>query len=197
MPKGIPLTQEDLDRRRREIFAESVDLFIKKGFHETTMKEIAEAAGMGKSTLYDYFKSKDEILVWGVEDEVLELTKNAQEITNQPIPAVERLRRIMEMHLKYLLARKDFYIKLTFEVQRLALESQTRIQVRRHAYQDLLRKLIDEGIREGSFRPINSLLATRTLITVLTPTVFTSRPTGTPEEMLNEGFDIILKGIQA
>ena len=197
MPKGIPLTEEELDRRRHEIFAKTVNLFIEKGFRETSMREIAEAAEMGKSSLYDYFKTKDEILLWAIEDEILDLTAAVQKIVAQPIPAIERLQQVMQRHLEYLLSSKEFYLKLSFEVQRLAMESQQRIQVKRHAYQDLIRQLIDEGIQEGAFRPIDSLLATRLLITALTPTVFTSRPTGTPQEMLYTAFDIIMKGIQA
>ena len=61
----------------------------------------------------------------------------------------------------------------------------------------MIRQLIDEGIREGAFRSVDSLLVTRVLITALTPTVFTSRPTGTPQEMLDTAFDIIMKGIRA
>jgi AcrR family transcriptional regulator len=197
MPKGIPLTEEELNRRRHEIFASSVDLFIEKGFRETSMREISEAAGMGKSSLYDYFKTKDEILLWVVEDELTDLTTAAGEIAGRPIPAIERLRQVMQFHLNFLISRKDFYLKLSFEVQRLAIQSQKRIQAKRHAYQDLIRQLIDEGIQEGSFRPVDTLLATRTLITILTPTVFTSRPTGTSEDMFNAAIDIILKGIQA
>lgn len=197
MPKGIPLTEEELDRRRHEIFAASVDLFLEKGFRETSMREIASAAEMGKSSLYDYFKTKDEILLWGVEDQILDLSAVAQEISRKPLPAIERLRQIMEKHLEFLLERREFYLKLSFEVQRLAMDSQKRIQVGRHAYQDLIRRLIDEGIQEGSFRPVDSLLVARTLITALTPTVYTSRPTGTPQEMLDTAFDIILKGIQS
>jgi AcrR family transcriptional regulator len=197
MPKGIPLTEEELDRRRHEIFGASVHLFLKKGFRETSMREIAEVASMGKSTLYDYFKTKDEILLWGVEDQILDLTTAAQEIADQPVSAMDRLRQIMKNHLEYLVDNKEFYLKLSFEVQRLALESQQRIQVKRHTYQDLVRRLIDDGIQEGIFRPVNSLLVSRTLITALTPAVYTSRPTGTPQEMLDEAFDIVMKGIQA
>jgi AcrR family transcriptional regulator len=197
MPKGIPLTEDELNRRRHEIFASSVDLFIEKGFRETSMREISEAAGMGKSSLYDYFKTKDEILLWVVEDEITDLTTAACEIASQPIPAIERLRQVMQFHLNFLISRKDFYLKLSFEVQRLAIQSQKRIQSKRHAYQDLIRQIIDEGIQEGSIRPVDTLLATRTLITILTPTVFTSRPTGTPEDMFNAAIDIIMKGIQA
>jgi len=197
MPKGIPLTEEELDRRRHEIFGATVHLFFEKGFRETSMREIAESAGMGKSSLYDYFKTKDEILLWAVEDELLDLTVAAQAIVSQPTPAIERLRQVMKIHLDYLVSSKEFYLKLSFEVQRLDIESQKRIQVKRHAYQDMIRKLIDAGIREGTFRPVDSLLVTRILITALTPTVFTSRPTGTPQEMLQEAFDVIMKGIQA
>lgn len=197
MPKGIPLTNEELDRRRHEIFNSSVELFIKKGFRETSMREIAEAAGMGKSSLYDYFKTKDEILLWFVEDAAGDLNTAARKIVDQPISAVERLRQIMLHQLNYLISQKEFYLKISFEVQRLDLESQRRIQAKRHAYQDLICHLIDQGTQEGVFRPVDSLLVARTLITILSPTVFTTRPTGTPEEMFNTAFDIILKGIQA
>jgi AcrR family transcriptional regulator len=197
LPKGIPLTDQELGRRRHEIFGASVKLFLKNGFQETSMREIAGAAGVGKSTLYDYFKTKDEILVWGVEDEIIDLTAEVEEIAKLPISAQERLRKAMKVHLNYLVSNKEFYLKLSFEVQRLGIESQKRIQVRRHAYQDLVRQLVDDGVKEGSFRIVDSLFVSRLLITALTPTVFTSRPVGTPEKMLDMVFDVALNGIQA
>ena len=197
MPKGIPLTDEEQIRRRHEIFGASVKLFLKNGFQETTMREIAEEASIGKSTLYDYFRTKDEILVWGVEDEFMDLTTAARQIAAMPLPAAERLRKAMKNHVEVLAAGKDFYLKLSFEVQRLSLETQKRIQVRRHAYQDLIRGLIEEGIKEGSFRKVDSLFVARMLIVAVTPTIFSSRPTGTPQQMLNTAMDIILGGIQA
>lgn len=197
MPKGIPLTPEEQDRRRHEIFHAALQVFLEKGFNETSMREIAAAAGMGKSTLYDYFQTKDDILVSMVEDEILDLTQEVQEIARRPIPAYDRLRLIAQRNLEMVLANREFYLKISFEVQRLGLESQQRIQTVRHAYQDLIRRLIEEGIHEGDFRPINSLLVARLLVTALTPTVFTSRPTGTPQEMLDEIFDVILRGIRA
>ena len=95
MPKGIPLTEEEQARRRKEIFNASVHLFLQKGFNETSMREIAEAAGIGKSTLYDYFPSKDDILLSFVEDELENLTKRGQDIAKQNVGADEKLRQIM------------------------------------------------------------------------------------------------------
>ena len=197
MPKGTPLTSEELDRRRHEIFNAAVQLFAEKGFNETSMREIAEAAGMGKSSLYDYFETKDEILIWYFEDEISDMAVMAREIASQPLPAIEKLRQILHKQLEFLLANKEFYLKLSFEIQRLGAESQRRIQIKRHEYQDLLRSLIEQGILEGAFRQVDTLLATRILLTALTPVAFTSRPTGTPEQMLDEAFNLFLHGVQA
>ena len=196
MPKGIPLTEEEQTRKRQAIFDASVDLFIEKGFTATSMREIAAAAGVGKATLYDYFKTKDDILLSLFEREVLEMTARATEIAGQALPPADKLRRIMQAHLEYWLPRRAFYLQLTVEAQRLALQSQQRIQAARHAYQDMLRNLIEDGIREGAFRPVDSLLATRLLLTMVTPVVFTTRPTGSPQQMMDEAIGIFFRGIE-
>lgn len=197
MPKGIPLTEEEQNRRRKEIAHVAIRLFLQKGFTETSMREIAEAAGTGKSTLYDYFATKDEILISYFEDEIQMITQSAQEVDQLPITAFEKLRRVMQKHLAYLLENKQLYMRLTIEAQRLSLESQQRMAASRHAYQDLICRMIEKGIQEGSFRPIDPVLAMRIILGTMTPVAFTTRPSGTPEEMLDVSMDIILKGIQA
>ena len=196
MPKGIPLTEEELAKRRHEIFHKVVNVFVKKGFHETSMREIADAAGLGKSTLYDYFKTKDEILVYFFEDQLNDLTDEAQKIALQNLSADKRLRQIMEVYIESLQANKSLFLKLTQESQRLKPQSQKQVQEKRHAYQDLVRGLIDEGIREGIFRKLNSLLAARLLISGMSSVIYGSRTTGTPQEMLRETLDIFFKGIE-
>ena len=196
MPKGIPLTKEEQDKKRHEIFHQVVNIFLKKGFQETSMREIAEAAGLGKSTLYDYFKTKDEILVYFFEDQLNDMTEEAQSIALQNLSADKRLRQVMEKYLENLRANRNLFLKLSLESQRLKLESQKQVQEKRHAYQDLIRALIDEGIREGVFREVNSLLAARLLISTISPVIFGSRTTGTPQEMLKETLDIFFKGIE-
>lgn len=196
MPKGIPLTEEEQAKRRHEIFHQVVKVFLKKGFQETSMREIAEAAGLGKSTLYDYFRSKDEILVYFFEDQLNDMTTEAQEIALQNCSASIRLRKIMEAYLENSQANKNLFLKMSLEAQRLRMESQKQIQEKRHAYQDMVRALIDEGIREGVFRKVNSLVAARLLISGIAPVIYGTRFTGTPQEMLKDTLDIFFKGIE-
>jgi len=197
MPKGIPLTEEEQQRRRKEIFDASVHLFLEKGFTETSMREIAKAAGVGKSTLYDYYKSKDEIMVSYFEEEINKITIHAEEIIQADSSITEKLRKIMQMHLGYLVDSRHTFLKLSLEAQRLSADRQDQIQLHRHAYQDMLRELIEEGIRRGEFRPVNPLFAARSIFSLLSIAVFTTRPTGTPEEMLEQALGILFEGIQA
>lgn len=195
MPKGTPLTEEEQQRKRAEIMEITTRLFAEKGFLETSMREVAEAVGMGKSTLYDYFKTKDDILVSYFENEINVITERVAEIGQTNVPAVEKLRSTMTAHLDYLLANKTLYLKLTIEAQRLGIESQKRIQISRHAYQDMVCRMIEDGIKEGSFRPVDPMLTMRIVLGALNPVVFTTRPTGSPHEMLDAALDILLKGI--
>jgi AcrR family transcriptional regulator len=71
MHKGLPSTKEVptqvkdpelVSRRRRQIVDAAVSLFIRKGFHKTTTREIAKAAGLSIGSLYEYVSSKEDIL---------------------------------------------------------------------------------------------------------------------------------------
>src|SRR6202007_257082 len=63
-------TPDTLGRRERRtaetrerLFRAALDLFARKGFTETTVEDITEAADVGKGTFFNYFPSKDHILL--------------------------------------------------------------------------------------------------------------------------------------
>jgi AcrR family transcriptional regulator len=196
MPKGIPLTEEELLSRRRAILEAALQLFLKQGFPETSMREIAESARMGKSSLYDYFTTKDDILLFLIEEVSVDLTKRARAIAVLDLAPAARLEQIMALQLDYLRTNHSLVWLLSIEAQRLKPESQQRIQQLRYAFQDLVRSIIEEGIAQGSFRRLDALLAARLLNNSLVSVLFTSRPTGTAEAMLDEAVGIILRGMK-
>ncbi len=51
-----------VERRRRQIVDAAVQLFIEKGFHKTTTRQIAQAAGFSIGSLYEYVSSKEDVL---------------------------------------------------------------------------------------------------------------------------------------
>jgi AcrR family transcriptional regulator len=196
MPKGIPLTEDEIGRRRYAILRAAVGLIVKQGFTETSMQEIARASGVGKSTLYDYFPTKEAILILFFEEELEIIQKEAETIVAQAISAKEKLSKILESQLLSLIDNKYFFIELSLQAQRLSQASQKQIMQRRYVYQDLLRGVIEQGVREGVFRPVNTRLAARTLLSMIEVLVYTTRPTGSPQEMLADAMDIFMRGIQ-
>jgi len=65
MPK---LSQQDMDSRRREIIAAAGRCFARKGIQATTMREIFAEAGMSAGAVYNYFKTKDDLIAAGIKD---------------------------------------------------------------------------------------------------------------------------------
>jgi AcrR family transcriptional regulator len=197
MPKGIPLTENDIDRRRHEIFHSSVALILKQSFAGTSMQEIAQAAGVGKSTLYDYFPTKDHVLLFVFEEELDSLQEQVEGMAAQSGPVEAKLIKILEAQLEYLLKNKNFFSELSLQVMQLGPAAQARIMKKRYAYQDLLRGVLEQGVLESVFRPVNTRLAARTLLSIMEVLVYTTRPTGTPLEMLAEALDMFMHGIKA
>ena len=63
--KDIPTFIKDqnlVSQRRRQIVDAAVELFIAKGFHRTTTREIARTAGISNGLLYEYVRSKEDVL---------------------------------------------------------------------------------------------------------------------------------------
>src|SRR6266700_8019693 len=77
---------------RERLFRAALDLFANKGFVETTVEDITEAADVGKGTFFNYFPSKDHILLAFGEMQLgkLEAAVEMARQTNEPMPAFLR-----------------------------------------------------------------------------------------------------------
>ena len=51
----------DKEEKKRKILQAASDIFVEKGFSNVVISDIAQAAGIGKGTVYEYFKSKEEL----------------------------------------------------------------------------------------------------------------------------------------
>ena len=119
MPRGVPLTEEKRDHVRRHIFQAASKLFIRNGFHETSMRQIAEEAGMGKSTIYGYFPRKEEILLFFIEEEMVGSHAMAARVADKSLHASDKLRVILHSLWIDLKRNKDMMSLFSREVTRL------------------------------------------------------------------------------
>jgi len=156
-----------LARRRppdksRRILEAAVWVFARKGYFGARVSEIASRAGVADGTIYLYFRNKEDILV-SLFDEVMSehIQKGRQEL--EAVQGAEaRLQVIARHHLQLLASNRD--LAVVFQVE---LRQSTRFMERFTAgwlkdYLAIITDVLEEGQREGTFRPDLSLtLATK------------------------------------
>lgn len=197
MPKGISLTPEQQSKRRHEVMDIALELFHNQGVEKTSMREIAAAAKMGKSSLYDYFTSKDEIVVFAVEEAIKGSIEKAREIVaSEPSPE-ECIRKIMRLNLSFTRNHLSLLAWLGSEGRFMDAENQKRIQDLRHEYQDIMQSVISGGVTDRLFYTKDPALATRLLVNSMLSIAYTSRPSDSLENMLDEATNIFLRGIMS
>lgn len=79
-------------KREREVLDAAVGVFYKKGYSEASMQDIADELGMLRGSLYHYIKSKEELLIWLIDEvhsDVNEILRDAAAATE--LPPLERL----------------------------------------------------------------------------------------------------------
>ena len=198
MPKGVPLSAEEREQVRHRIFQAATQLFLRQGFHETSMRQIARVVGMGKSTLYDYFSSKEDILLFFVEQEMTVINKAASDIAAQDLNAPEKLRRMLQVQWAYVSANQELAALLTREVSRLGAEATRWVVQKRMEYRRILEQIVQQGITEDTFRAVDPTLAASALHSLITMPFYDwlRRRGGDTGELIADALvDLFLHGI--
>jgi len=79
---------------RERLFRAALDLFASKGFLEATVEDITEAADVGKGTFFNYFPSKDHILIAFGEMQLAKLEASIEEARRNNVPMPDFLRSL-------------------------------------------------------------------------------------------------------
>lgn len=195
MPKGISLTDDAVNIRRSQIAAAAKELFLTRGFRRTSMQDIAQAVEAGKSTLYDYFQTKDDLLITILEEYIDELILSAADIFQKNLSAREKLRQIMLNHMQYLLRTRNLLGMMTNEVQRMGALKQMRFQQKRLEYQTHISRVLEAGMQAGEFRRVDSMLAANIVLAMTNPTVLAGIPPESAQEKLDEIVDLFFSGL--
>lgn len=152
------ITNRDLlSERHAQLVAAATDLFLKQGFHKTTVREIAAAAGWQMGTLYMYISRKEDVLYLISIAIVRDLWDGLQQVEPRST-ARETLRAAMEYFFRTV-DRKRREIKLLYRESASLLpehlEEIKRIGAQEREY---FAGVIRQGIEKGEFRQANANL---------------------------------------
>ena len=182
---------------RDEILAAAAQIFGQKGFHATSMQDIAEAVNLQKASLYHHVSSKQEILV-DVLDMALDLfIDNMQTVMARPLPPDEMLRQAMQAYMVTILQQRDLASVLLLEHRSLDPELHARHIPRRDRFESLWRDLIQRGLDVGCYYDVDPAMTARALLGVMNWVITWYSPQGrfTPEQISRQYADLFLNGL--
>lgn len=143
--------QDLIGRRHTQICDAALRLFSRKGFHRTTVREIAEACGLGIGTLYSYIKAKEDILylvyrriLETFETRMREATRGIQDPRLQLKAALEETLRIYD-------ESQDVVLLLYQESHALGRQALQSLFELDRTYVGSFREVLERGNRAGHF----------------------------------------------
>lgn len=145
--------------REGDLLRTAIRLFRERGFHATSMQDLAEGLGMNRGSLYHYIESKDDLLWSIVSGALSRLDERIRPILESADPGRDRLRRAIAAHLAFAAEHADELSLVQIELRSLPAERRLAILKRRDAYERLWRAAIEAALAEGSLRPTNARLA--------------------------------------
>ena len=174
-------------------------IFTSYGFRKTTMESIANAAEMGKSSIYYYFKSKDQIFRAVVEKEASELKLELDKTIKQDDTPIDKLKTYIFFRLHHIRTVKNFYAALNDEC---LSEMDFILDIRRQVdleEQHVVREILEEGMRMDAFQLASAEIGAIAITTMMKglelPLLLSEQHKANREKLLEDLISVLFYGI--
>ncbi len=135
--------------KKEEIIESARELFNQYGYKKVSMGEIAENANVTKRTLYSYFKDKDEILKYFIEEEIDNMREIIKEIEKENLPFIENVHKTILKVFEYK-KKKPFIKVLTQEYEKLRNKTiDEQLKLLDKNIQDYIREKLIYAVENG------------------------------------------------
>jgi TetR/AcrR family transcriptional regulator, cholesterol catabolism regulator len=183
---------------RHRVFEVAAEVFHRKGYDNTSMSDVASAAGLTKAGLYHHVSSKESLL-YTVLDSGLDLTESyVIKPLEQISDPLERLKTMIELHLRLVLEERNLEVTgLLHECRTLSPADRERIDKRKKEYVKMSAKLIADVTKKYNITSIDPKIAAFALLGMLNWTYQWYKPSGSNsrEEIVRNFQLIFLQGI--
>ena len=146
-----PASRPTTTPREEEILAAAARIFREKGYHATSVRDIAESVGLLKGSLYHYIRSKEELLARLFEGALEETIAELETIVARRDPPSTRLRDMVTAYVDSVTENLDAVSLYLREWRALPPPQLARVRARRRAMRSLFEEVISDGVRAREF----------------------------------------------
>lgn len=192
----------DKEAKRQQIAQAAMAVFARMGINDAKMADIAAEAGVGKGTIYEYFRSKDEVFAASFELMHGAMGAEVGRRTWGLSDPEEKMRVLIDGFIDLAMQHID-YMEIMFEFWAEGIrrgEQVLDLKGMYDQYRDYVTVILEEGIAAGAFRPMKANLVASSLLAALDGLFlqWVMDKEGLPlEEAGEELTEVFLRGIKA
>ena len=185
-----------MSTRRRELTREAARLFARKGYHGTSIGDIAEAMGVQKGSLYAHIASKEDLL-YETMREGADAFHAALDAIPEDTQAVEKIRLALRGHLRVVAEQLDVATVFVQEWRYLEGARRDEIVAERRRYEERIRELFREGRELSELRAdLDETAATLLLLSAANWAYTWLQPGRDTDEIADRFFALLVDGMR-
>ena len=185
-----------MSARRHELARQAARLFAEKGFHGTSMEDVASAVGVQKPSLYEYVSSKQDLLHETMR-EGADAFHAGLDAIDERLPATERLKLALRSHLRVVGEQLDVATVFVREWRYLEGERGREFVRERRRYEDRIRALFRDGVEQSELRTdLDVATATLLFLSAANWAYTWLEPGRQTDALADRFFDVLLDGMR-
>ena len=182
--------------RRNELTRQAARLFAEKGYHGTSIGDLAEAMGVQKGSLYAHIDSKADLL-WDVARDGGAAFHAALDEIDDSLPATDKIRLALRAHLRVVAEQLDVATVFIREWRYLEGERREQFLAERRRYEERFRALFREGRELGELRTdLDDATATLLALSAANWAYTWIRSDTNTDELADRFYDVLLDGMR-
>jgi AcrR family transcriptional regulator len=182
------------DEKLEEILEASTQVFSGKDFHEVLIDEIAEAGGIGKGTVYRYFRTKEELYQATIEHGLAKLDKVLSGALPEEGSPTERLARLAREMLAFYWDKRSL-LMLLYRDERMVRGRRGILRERHDRLAARVREVLLEGIERREYRGVDPHTAAELFLGMIRGINVFRRDGDTLDELAAEIVGVFTKGV--
>lgn len=143
--------EELINTRRQELVNAAVKLFVENGFHKTTVREIAKEFGMSMGALYDYIRTKEDILFLVCDHIFKSISDKLEASLKSEKDTKEKLRNAIHDYFVIIDGIQDYTLLLYQETKSLNRKDRNYVLSKETELTKIFEDIIVQGIKDKTF----------------------------------------------
>ncbi len=181
--------------RKEEVMNVAARLFAAKGYHATTLDQIAEEIGVTKPALYYYVTNKEDILRT-IVNRMMEPMEEVTKIAASALPPREKMSAIIQVLVRFASERRDTALIAFEQSNILPKRSRDALRRREKDVEIAVQQVLKEGIAKGTFSEVNVRMAGFAILAVSNSAYRWYRPGGSlsPDKIAEQFLSLFENG---